>query len=104
MLEHRLRDYVIRDDAVLHRPNGRDVAGRAADHLAGFLSDGHDAVVVADRDDGRFLDDDAAALDVYEDVGRAQVDADLHDLVVTVPSATRSILAPSSRNLPSMFS
>ena len=49
--EHRLGDDVVGDDAVLHRPDGLDVAGRPADHLAGFLAHGDDPVVVADRHD-----------------------------------------------------
>ena len=102
--EHRLRDDVVGDDAVLHRPDGLDVAGCAADHLAGFLADGHDPVVVGNRDHGWLRDDDSLALDVDEDVGRAEVDTDLHEVVESVPSATRSILAPRSRNLRSMFS
>ena len=103
--EHRLGDDVVGDDAVLHRPDGLDVAGRAPDHLAGLLAHGDDPVVVATRDDGRLLDDDALALDVDEDVGRAEVDADLHEAGVVVPFLrARSILAPRSRNLRSMFS
>ena len=102
--QHRLGDDVVGDDAVLHRPDGLDVAGRAPDHLARFLADGDDAVVVRDRHDRRFGDDDALALDVDEDVGGAEVDADLHELDASFPSARRSILAPRSRNLPSMFS
>ena len=51
-----------------------------------------------------FRDDDALALDVDEDVGGAEVDADLHELVSAVPSAMREMLAPRSRNLRSMFS
>ena len=84
--EHRLGDDVVGDDPVLHRPDGLDVAGRPADHLAGFLAHRHDPVVVGDRHDAWFGDDDALALDVDEDVGGAEVDADLHELVAVVPS------------------
>ena len=52
--------------------------GRAPDHLAGILADGPDAAIVVDGDDGRLLDDDALALDVDEDVGRAEINADIH--------------------------
>ena len=102
--QHRLGDDVVGDHAVLHRSDGRDVAGRPPDHRARFLADGDDPVVVRYRHDGRFGDHDALALDVDEDVGGAEVDADLHELDVSFPSARRSILAPRSRNLPSMFS
>src|SRR5205807_9577444 len=89
---------------VLHRADGVDVAGGPADHLAGVLADRANPAIVVDRDDRRLLDDDAAALDVDEDVGRAEVDADVHAVVVSSPSWTRSIRAPRSRNLRSMFS
>src|SRR3989304_4063156 len=89
------------DDAVLHGSDGRDVARRAPDHLARLFAHGDDVVVVADRDHRRFLDDHAAALDVNEDVGRAEVDADLHELGGAIPSAVpgsgrRVTSAPSS--------
>jgi hypothetical protein len=80
------------------------IAGRAPDHLARLLADGDDPVVVRDGDHAGLGDDDALALDVDEDVGRAEVDADLHGVVPTVPSAARWMLAPMSRNLRSMFS
>src|SRR5664279_1821436 len=102
--EHRLGDDVIGDHAVLHRPDGGDVAGGPADHLASLLPDRDDAVVVGDRDDGWLLDDDALALDVDDDVGRAEVDADLHGVGVLTGSGRRSIRAPRSWNLRSMFS
>ena len=40
--QHRLGDHVVGDDAVLHRPDDTDVAGRPPDHLAGLLADRHD--------------------------------------------------------------
>jgi len=61
-----------------------------ADHLAGVLAHGNDPVVIADRDDRRFLDDDPPALDIHEDVGRAEVDSDLHELVTDFPSVVGS--------------
>ena len=81
-----------------------DVAGRPPDHLAGFLADRDDPVVVGDGHHAGFGDDDALALDVDEDVGRAEVDTDFHELVSAVPSAVREMLAPRSRNFRSMFS
>ena len=101
--EHRLGDDVVGDDAVLHRADGLDVAGGAADHLAGLFAHRDDAVVVGDGHHAGLGDDDALALHVDEDIRGAEVDSDLHSLA-GVPSARRSILAPRSRNLPSMFS
>jgi hypothetical protein len=43
--EHLLGDFEVGDDAVLHRLDGDDVAGRPAEHLLGFLADGFDAAV-----------------------------------------------------------
>ena len=83
--QHRLGDDVVGDDAVLHRADGLDVAGRAADHLAGLFAHGDDAVVLADRDDGGLGDDDALALDVDDDVRGAEVDSDLHGAVNATP-------------------
>ena len=76
----------------------------ALDRGAGLFADGHDAVVIRDGDHAGFRADDALALHVHEDVGRAEVDADLHEGVTAFPSAMRAMLAPRSRNLPSMFS
>ena len=78
MVQESFGDDVVGDDAVSHRPDGLDVAGRAADHLASLFADRHDVVLVVDGDYGGLLHDDAVALDVDDDVGRAQVDTDLH--------------------------
>ena len=75
VLEHLLRHLEVGDDAVLHRADGDDVAGRAAEHLLGVAADGFDLVGdLVDRDDRRLGDDDAAPLRVDERVGRAEVD------------------------------
>ena len=77
--QHRLGDQVVGDHAVAHRPDGPDVAGGAPDHLARLLADGDELVVVlADGDDARLVEHHALALDVHQDVGGAEVDADLH--------------------------
>src|SRR6188508_135437 len=77
--QHRLGDQVVGDHAVAHRPDGPNVARGAPDHLARFLADGDELVVViADGDDARLVQDHALALDVHQDVGGAEVDADLH--------------------------
>ena len=76
--QHLLGDVEVGDDAVLHRLDGDDVAGRAAEHLLGFTADGLDAAVqLVDRDDRRLVDDDALALGVDAGVGRAEVDGEV---------------------------
>ena len=63
VVQHALGDFEVGDDAVLHGPDGDDVAGRAAQHFLGFLADGlHFAVVLVDGDDGGLVDDDAFPL------------------------------------------
>ena len=77
VLDHLLRDLEVGDDAVAQGADGLDVAGRAADHLLGLVADGQDLlapVLVADRHHGRLVEDDAAALDVDQRVGRAEID------------------------------
>ena len=71
--------------------------GRAADHLAGLLAHGDDVVVLADRDHRRLADDDALALDVDEDVGRAEVDADLHRAGLTWSTPFGDVLDPRTQ-------
>ena len=59
------------------RPDRLDVAGGAADHLLGLLADGEDLLLAADggdRHDRRLVEDDAAALDVDQRVGGAEID------------------------------
>src|SRR6185436_15179012 len=70
----------------------------------GVLTHGPDPAVVVDGNHARLRDDDALALDVDEDVGRAEIDPDVHAEVSSSFSWTRSILAPRSRNFRSMFS
>ena len=73
--EHFFGHLEIGDDAVLHRLDGHDVARRAAEHVLGFLADGHDfAAVLVDGHDRRLVHDDALALGVDQRVGRAQID------------------------------
>ena len=40
VLDHLLRDFEIGDDAVAHRADRLDVAGRAAQHHLGVVADG----------------------------------------------------------------
>ena len=73
--QHLLGDLEVGDDAVLHRLDGDDVAGRAAEHVLGVLADGLDpAVHLVDGHDRRLVDDDALAAGVDAGVGGAEVD------------------------------
>ena len=77
-LEHRLGDFEIGDDAVLHRADRDDVAGRAAEHALGFVADGEDRLRARlDRDDGGFAQNDAAVAHINERVGGAEINADV---------------------------
>src|SRR5262249_48472175 len=78
MIEHLLRDLEVGDDAVLHRPDRDDVAGRAAQHFLGVGADGLDAVGRrVDGDDRRLAHDDAFAAREDERVRRAEVDREV---------------------------
>ena len=75
VVEHALGVLEVGDDAVLHRPDRDDVAGRAAEHLLGFLADGLDlAGLLVHGDDRRLADDDSLALAEHQGVRRAEVD------------------------------
>ena len=73
--QHLLGDLEVGDHAVLQRPDGDDVPGRAPEHVLGLLADREHAVrVLVDGDDRGLVQDDALALDVDQGVRRAQVD------------------------------
>ena len=73
--QHLLGDVEVGDDAVLQRPDRRDRARRAPEHPLRLDADGVDvARALVDRDDGRLGEHDAAAADVDERVGGAEVD------------------------------
>src|SRR6056297_2112726 len=77
-LEHLLGQVVVGDHAVPHRPDGGDVARRAPQHAVRLVADRLDLAGVPHHGDhGRLAEHDALALDVDEDGGRPQVDADL---------------------------
>ena len=78
VLEHLLGDAEVGDDAVTQRPHGDDVGRCAADHALGLGADGEDLLVDAvDGDDGRLVDDDAAALHHDQRVCSPEVDRDI---------------------------
>ena len=59
VLDHLFRDLEIGDDAVAHRADRLDVAGRAAQHHLGVVADGADlllaaAVVIVATTEGSF--------------------------------------------------
>src|SRR5690606_27825553 len=79
-LQHFFRHGEIRDDTVLERPDGLDVAGGAAEHALGFGAYRRDRLRVvriapaADGDDRRLVEDDALAPNVDESICGPQVD------------------------------
>src|SRR5262249_60940493 len=79
--QHRLRDLEVSDDAVLERPDGVDVAGRAPEHALGLGADREDAargaIVLLHGDDRRLVADDSLALHVYERVRRPEIDREI---------------------------
>ena len=76
--QHGLGGQVVGDDPVAHGPDDLDGLGRPPLHLGRLVAHGHDAVAVAGhRHDGRLVDDDAPAPHVDENVGGAQVHAQL---------------------------
>ena len=76
MPQHGLGDFKVGNHAVLHGPDGDDIAGRSSDHVFCFETDGLDFVgVFIDGDNGRLAQDDALPFDVDECVGRPEIDS-----------------------------
>jgi hypothetical protein len=77
MAQHRLSSHEVGDDAVAQRPHHLEAFRRPSDECYGLAADRQDlafAAMGAHGDNGRFIDDDAAADHVHERVGRAEVD------------------------------
>jgi hypothetical protein len=77
MLDHRLGDFEIGDDAVAQRPDRLDVAGRAAEHHLGLFANREHLALAAlrgQRDDRRLVQHDASALHINQRIGRSEVD------------------------------
>src|SRR6266850_1488082 len=80
LLEHLLGDGEVGDHAVLHRPDGDDVAGGLAQHHLDFLADRLDGLLaagarlLADGAHRGLVQDNALAPHVDERVGGAEVD------------------------------
>ena len=78
VVQHLLGDFEVGDHAVLHRLDGHDVAGRAPQHLLGFLAHGfHFAGVLVDGHNGGLVDNDALAGRVDQGVGGAEIDGQI---------------------------
>ena len=80
VLDHVFGNVEIGDHAIAQRTNRLDVAGRAAQHLLCLVAHGQNlvlALIGRDRDHGRFVQHDAAPLDVNQRVGRAEIDGDI---------------------------
>ena len=79
LLEHLFGDGEVGDHAVFHRPDGRDVAGRLAEHLLGRSADSLDgflgvgAAFGTNGDDRRFVKHDTLATHVDQRVGSTKV-------------------------------
>ena len=72
--QHLLGRLEVGDHAVLERPDGGDVVGRAADHPLGLVTDReHLAGGGVHRHDGRLVEHDALAADIDQRVGGAEV-------------------------------
>ena len=77
MLDHVLGDVDVGDHAIAKRADRLDRAGGLAHHQLGVVAhrdDALDAVDRLDRDDRRFVEDDAATADVDDGVRRPEID------------------------------
>ena len=79
VLQHLLGNREVGDNAVLQRPDCRDIARGPAQHVLGIGADGFDEAaastrVLANRDDGRLVEHNTVATRVDQRVGRAEVD------------------------------
>ena len=77
MLDHLFRDFEIGDDAVPQGSDGFDVAGCTAEHQLGLVADRQNllaAALIDNSDHRRFIENDAACLDVDQSVGGSEID------------------------------
>ena len=74
MPQHRFGDFEVGNDAILHRANGDDVAGRAAEHALGFFPHSQDVGRSRlDGNDRRFTQYDSLITHVNEGIRRPEV-------------------------------
>ncbi|MNV34989.1 hypothetical protein D3C71_1264250 [compost metagenome] len=99
LLDHLLGDHEVGDHAILHGPDGFDVAGHLAQHGLGFTTYGLDdflavgATFVADGDDGRFIKNDTFVAGEDEGVGCAKVNGKVGGEVPTESSEHSKVLS-----------
>ena len=78
VLQHLLRQGVVRDDALAQRTNRRDVLRGAAQHETRVLTvRQHGVRIAVNGHHGRLLQNDAAAFYIYKDAGGTQINADI---------------------------
>ncbi len=78
VIEHSLGYFEVGDDAVFHRLDGDDIAGRAAEHFFRlFAHRFHFTGVFVEGDDGGFVDDDALTFGEYKGICGAQIDGQI---------------------------
>ena len=80
--EHVFGDHIVRDHAIAHRTERGDRARGSPEHESRLLTHRDDpgpvrAILLRERDDGWLGEDDPLPTDVNDDIGGAQVDADL---------------------------
>ena len=78
VLDHRLGNFEVGDDAVAQRADRLDVAGGTTQHHLGLFADRENLPLAALRGeghDGRFVENDAPTLHVDQRIGRTEVDA-----------------------------
>lgn len=74
VLDHRLGHFEVSDHTVPKRPDGGNVARRAAKHLLGLVTDRQNLLASSDhlyRDYGGLIQDDSLVAGIYESVGSA---------------------------------
>jgi hypothetical protein len=78
VIEHLLGDFKVSDDAVFHRFDGHDVAGRASQHLLGIFADGfHLAGVFVNGYNGGLVDNNALSGCEDQCVGGAEINGQI---------------------------
>ena len=98
VLEHALGDFEVGDHAVLHRPDGFDVAGRAAQHLLRLDAHGLDAIgELVDDHDRRLAHHDALVAREDQRVGGTQIDREIVGEVTQQRRNRHSFLSPRAR-------
>ena len=76
MLDHFLRRLEVGNHAVAHGPDSFDMFRRAAQHLLGLVANRVHLALAAfmrNRDDGRFIKNNAPARHIYQRIGRTEI-------------------------------